>query len=122
MVQAIKLFSNIMSKKHEAEEKDGQMVYPTFENPLLPGKVPDEYELAQAIDSRETIFAVFYKMVDDALVPYLKFVRENLMDKAAQFAEQKGEEFVEKKNELIEKYTNQCDEFTNGFNNPELQS
>ena len=72
IVQAIEAFRKIMSKKHDAEAKEnGEMVYPTFENPLLPGAVPDELVNAQTIDSRETIFAIFYKMVDDALVPYL---------------------------------------------------
>ena len=71
IVQAIEAFRKIMSKKHDAEENDGKMVYPAFENPLLPGAVPEELVNAQTIDSRETIFAIFYKMVDDALVPYL---------------------------------------------------
>ena len=69
--QAMDTFRRIMSKKHEPKEKDGQMVYPIFANPLLPGKVPEELESEQLIDSAETIFAVFYDMVDDALKPYL---------------------------------------------------
>ena len=69
--QAIEKFRKIMSKKHEPEEKDGQMVYHIFENPLLPGKVPKELECEQKINSSETIFAVFYDMVDEALKPYL---------------------------------------------------
>ena len=42
ITQAIEAFRKIMSRSYEREEKDGVMVYPTFENPLLPGKVPDE--------------------------------------------------------------------------------
>ena len=70
IVQAIEAFRKIMSKKHDAEaNENGEILI--FENPLLPGAVPDELVNAQTIDSRETIFAIFYKMVDDALVPYL---------------------------------------------------
>ena len=69
--RAIETFRKIMSKKHEPKEKDGQMVYPIFANPLLPGKVPEELECEKLINSAETIYAVFYKMVDDALKPYL---------------------------------------------------
>ena len=61
-------------------------------------------------------------MVDDALEPYLKLVKENLLDQAAKLATQKRDEFAEKKNELIEKYREHCTYFTNSFNNPELQS
>ena len=88
----------------------------------MPGTVPEEYETAQTIDSRETVFAIFYKMVDDALEPYLKFVKENLLDNAKKHAAQKMEEFAEKKNELIGLYLEHCTYFTQGFNNPELQS
>ena len=61
-------------------------------------------------------------MVDDALEPYLKFVKENLLDNAKKHAAQKMEEFAEKKNELIGLYLEHCTYFTQGFNNPELQS
>lgn len=119
ITQAIEAFRKIMSKKHEYEE-NGETVYPEFENPLLPGNVPDEYVAFQTIDSRETVFAIFYKMVDDALEPYLKFVKENLLDNAKKHAAQKMEEFAEKKNELIELYKDHCTYFTQSFNNPEL--
>ena len=45
IVQAIEAFRKIMSKNHEYLEND-KMVYPEFENPLLPGNVPDEYKPA----------------------------------------------------------------------------
>ena len=59
-------------------------------------------------------------MVEEALVPYLQFVKDNLMDKAKKHAAQKMEEFAEKKNELIAEYMDHCTYFTQSFNNPEL--
>ena len=80
IVQAIEAFRKIMSKDHEYEDSGGVMVYPEFENPLLPGNVPDEYLPAKTIGSRDTIFVIFYNMVEDALKPYLELVKENLLD------------------------------------------
>ena len=40
-----------MSRMHDPVEKDGKKVWPEFENPLLPGKVPENYEDDKMINS-----------------------------------------------------------------------
>ena len=42
------------------------------------------------------------------------------MDEAAELVEQKKEEFLDKKDEFIEIYTDHCTYFTNSFNDLEL--
>ena len=42
--QAIEAFRTIMSKTYESRMEDGKPAYPFFENPLLPGRVPEEIE------------------------------------------------------------------------------